>query len=141
MKPETSPLKSLGRKAQDFWLKNEQKIILVFGLILVAGISFALGVLQSQKWQATPLIIEKTAAQEACKSDPVNLNTTSENGLQNANSEPKKDCAFTGSKNSNKYHVPTCRWAKQIKPENVVCFKSVEDAVARNYQPDKNCIK
>jgi len=51
------------------------------------------------------------------------------------------DCAFVGSKNSDKYHVPTCQWAKRIKPENIICFKSIDDAVAKNYKPDKTCIK
>lgn len=43
-------------------------------------------------------------------------------------------CLFVGSKNSNKYHSPSCSYAKNIKPENKVCFASAEDAKARGYQ-------
>ena len=34
---------------------------------------------------------------------------------------------FVGSKTSNKYHYPDCRWAKQIRPENLVTFSSAEE--------------
>ncbi len=44
------------------------------------------------------------------------------------------DCAFVGSKNSTKYHLPTSGSAKRIKPENLVCFTSADEAVARGYE-------
>jgi hypothetical protein len=44
------------------------------------------------------------------------------------------DCVFVGSKNSTKYHLPTSGSAKRIKPENLVCFTSADDAVARGYE-------
>ena len=40
----------------------------------------------------------------------------------------KKDCLYVGSEDSDKYHTPECKFAKKIKPENLVCFYSVEDA-------------
>ena len=40
----------------------------------------------------------------------------------------KKDCLYVGSEDSDKYHTPGCKFAKKIKPENLVCFYSVEDA-------------
>lgn len=46
---------------------------------------------------------------------------------------------FWASKNSNKYHYPDCRWAKKIKPNNLVVFKSSEDAVKAGYIPCKIC--
>ena len=55
--------------------------------------------------------------------------------------EEDKKCVFMGSKNSNKYHLPTCRYAKAIKAENLVCFTSKEDAEKQGYQPDASCIK
>lgn len=135
-------------KIKDFLKHNEAKIALGLGLIFVAVIAFEAGVLKGQNWQQKPLIIEKT---EECSAGTNNL----ENG-QNSAQEGQKpaqaasanpsitnsaNCAFVGSKNSNKYHLPTCHFAKLIKPENLICFKSVEDATARGYQPDKNCVK
>jgi len=38
------------------------------------------------------------------------------------------EAVYVGSKTSNKYHYPTCRWVKQIRPENLLKFKSVHDA-------------
>ncbi len=47
---------------------------------------------------------------------------------------------FVGSKNSDKYHKMDCRWATQIKPDNIVCFKDVEDAKSKGYVP-ASCLK
>ena len=37
---------------------------------------------------------------------------------------------FAGSKNSDKYYECDCHYALRINPENLICFKSDEDAVA-----------
>lgn len=46
---------------------------------------------------------------------------------------------FVGSKKSNKYHYPSCRWAQKIKPENLVKFTSPEEATKAGYIPCKVC--
>jgi hypothetical protein len=46
---------------------------------------------------------------------------------------------YVGSKTSNKYHYPTCKWVKQIKPGRLITFKSVEDARNRRYIPCPAC--
>ncbi|MBI2105821.1 thermonuclease family protein [Candidatus Woesearchaeota archaeon] len=40
----------------------------------------------------------------------------------------KENCLFVGSANSEKYHTPDCKFAKKIKPENLVCFETFEEA-------------
>lgn len=49
------------------------------------------------------------------------------------------DYKYVGSAKSNKYHYPTCEWAKKIKPENLVTFKSAKEALAAGYVPCKVC--
>ncbi len=46
---------------------------------------------------------------------------------------------FVGSKKSDVYHYPNCRYVKKILPENIIWFKSVEDARAHGYRPFKVC--
>jgi len=46
---------------------------------------------------------------------------------------------FWGSKNSNKYHYPDCRWAQRTKPSNLIKFKSPEDAQKAGYVPCEAC--
>jgi hypothetical protein len=131
---------------KQFWQENEKKMIILAGFLLVSVISFEAGVLKGEKWQKEPLVIEKPVSTgEAVNTvqkppEASKLTPDGQNAEIKANI-PSTECAYVGSKNSNKYHLPTCRWAKNIKPENLVCFKSVEDALAKNYQPDKNCIK
>lgn len=46
---------------------------------------------------------------------------------------------FWGSKTSNKYHYPTCKWTKQISPSNIIIFKSPEEAQKAGYIPCPVC--
>ena len=46
---------------------------------------------------------------------------------------------FVGSIKSNKYHYPSCQWAKKIKPENEIWFASSADARAHGYVPCGVC--
>lgn len=49
------------------------------------------------------------------------------------------DYKYVGSKKSNKYHYPSCRWAKKIKPYNLVTFGSAKEAQETGYVPCKVC--
>lgn len=46
---------------------------------------------------------------------------------------------FWGSSKSDKYHFPSCRHARNIKPANLVVFKSPAEAVQSGYTPCKVC--
>ncbi len=49
--------------------------------------------------------------------------------------------AYVGSSESERavYHYPSCRWAKNILPENLVGWDTVEDAQAAGYSPCGTC--
>jgi methylphosphotriester-DNA--protein-cysteine methyltransferase len=49
------------------------------------------------------------------------------------------DYKYVGSKFSNKYHYPDCKSAKKISPNNLVTFKTAEEAVKARYVPCKVC--
>jgi len=46
-----------------------------------------------------------------------------------ATCKPPVETRLVGSKDSDKYHFPSCKMAAKIKKANLVEFKSVEDAV------------
>jgi hypothetical protein len=46
---------------------------------------------------------------------------------------------YVGSKTSNKYHLPTCKFAKTIRPDRLIQFKSVAEAQERQYIPCPVC--
>lgn len=48
--------------------------------------------------------------------------------------------AYVGSKTSNKYHLPSCRYAQRISSDNLVYFKDSEDAESKGYVPCKVCL-
>lgn len=147
MEINTKKTKSILR---DFWEKYETKTVLAIGLILVAILSFEMGTLQGQNWKQKPLIIERpieaidTPEKAESTLETQNLASGSMSGgavinsgvEQNSANLTGAECVFVGSKNSDKYHLPSCTWAKRIKPENIVCFKSTEDAKSKGYIPD-----
>ena len=51
--------------------------------------------------------------------------------------DPLQGCLYVASKNSNLYHKPECKWAKRIKPENLICFHSKEEL--QGYSPAQSC--
>lgn len=46
---------------------------------------------------------------------------------------------YWASKNSDKYHYPSCQWAKRVKQSNLVIFKTPEEAKEAGYVPCKVC--
>jgi methylphosphotriester-DNA--protein-cysteine methyltransferase len=52
---------------------------------------------------------------------------------------PKPATEFWGSKTSNKYHYPMCKWTKQIKSSNLIKFRSPEEAQKAGYIPCPLC--
>ncbi len=130
-------------KIKEFFSIHESKIILVLGLVLVAFVSFEVGVIKGKENTEKPILIENVILDQtnsaSSKDNDKPAKIASEN--QDDNSITDKNCVFVGSKNSNKYHLLSCRWAKNIKPENQICFSSKNDAESKGYLPDKNCIK
>ncbi|MFC2033808.1 thermonuclease family protein [Chloroflexota bacterium] len=62
-----------------------------------------------------------------CQDDVILPPTNGENGI------------YVGSINSDKYHYPDCRYAKQVYPENEIWFPSASEAQAHGYVPCKVC--
>lgn len=52
----------------------------------------------------------------------------------------KTSVTYVGSKNSDKYHLPSCRWAENIKSSNKITFSSSTIARSKGYSPCKTCI-
>jgi hypothetical protein len=46
---------------------------------------------------------------------------------------------YVASKNSNKFHLPTCPGAKQISEANKIWFQTKAEAIAKGYIPASNC--
>ncbi len=140
---------TFSQKISKFWLKYGDKIILVIGVVLIAGVSFEAGFLKGQKNQKESIIVNQPACAPCLKAEEgnsadINNNNPQQNNQSKTETQLNTDnqkCAFVASKNSNKYHLPTCQWANKIKPENRICFSSVQEAQNRGYQPAKCCIK
>jgi hypothetical protein len=53
--------------------------------------------------------------------------------------EAEAEVEFVGFKNSNKYHYPTCKWARTKYPAQLIKFKSAAEAQEHHYIPCPLC--
>jgi hypothetical protein len=135
-------MKGLFSKYFEFFRREKEKLIVFLALFLVGVVSFEAGFLAGGSTGSLPLVIEKpaiTKAPEQWQVAGVSGEAKRTATVSVAAAPSGKDCAFVGSRNSTLYHLPTCASAKRIKPENIVCFVSTEDAVTRGYKP--GCLK
>ena len=124
-----------------FFIKNEKKFALIFGIFLVSLVSFTFGVTKSKKFNYEPLIISIP------ENPPVIVNSQGESIIEaDDNKNPKvevaentKTCLYVGSKNGTKYYPPSCEYAKKIKSENLRCFSSDEEAKSKGYTKTSSC--
>lgn len=56
-----------------------------------------------------------------------------------ADADTLQDGSLVGSTTSNKYHLPSCRYATKIRPENRAYFANEEEAKRKGYNPCKTC--
>lgn len=124
------------------WLICHQKnLLLLAGLVFVGVLAFEAGMLRGALRQPAPLVLSIPAISEEKdnRGDPAPAANAPLKGVERTAAAvggaagSAKNCAFVGSRNSNKFHLPTCAVAKRIKPENIVCFVSEEDAEKRGY--------
>lgn len=76
---------------------------------------------------------EEEAARKAAEEEAARKAT------EQAAAQQPSQSKLVGSITSDKYHTPSCRWAKKIKPENEIWFSSAEDAKNNGYKPCSTC--
>lgn len=122
---------------KEYVIRNQDKLVLLIGFLLVSLLSFEAGTLWGQKWQQKPLVIEKQVDIAPATESPNVANSEASESIPTVKSQAQgsetsaSSCVYVGSKNSTKFYLSTCPWAKQIKPENVVCFKTKEEAIGQ----------
>lgn len=128
-------------RVREFAVRERGRIALFFGILLVGVVSFEAGFLSGVARSSQPLVVNVPV--EANVSGGQVAGSSTESAVpSDAGAKAVPDasgCAFIGSRNSTLYHRPTCAVAKRIKPENVVCFTSAEDAQSKGYRA--GCIK
>jgi len=105
--------------------KKESDILLTLTIVLVALVSFGVGLLIDFSRDKTPIIIQNpnstASIQQAIISNQPETESLTEQG------------SFVGSVNSNKYHHPDCPWGKKIASGNQIWFDSEKEAQDAGY--------
>ncbi len=129
------------------FFQYESKFILIISFILVFIFSFEIGYLKNREVSQNPLVIEKPSECLAVKNTSENKKNTEDNNnsvssynnrLNKNKLSTNKKCLYIGSRNSHFYHLSTSSYAKRIKPENLICFSSKDEATLKKYVPDKS---
>jgi hypothetical protein len=125
---------------------NESEFVLSVGVILISLISFAAGRLTAPNLDKQEITIERLApnSAEVTPSKPGNasINSAFQNITDDSKLQELQDRSgglYVASKNSDKYHLPSCSGAKRIAEHNKIWFNSKEEAEGLGYQPAANC--
>jgi 2-keto-myo-inositol isomerase len=65
--------------------------------------------------------------------------TTTEKQIQPAAKSAVAEYKFVASRSSRVFHKSDCRWAKRIKPDNLVVYNSKDEAIKAGKRPCKVC--
>ena len=103
-------------------------ILIVLGIVIVFLTIVLIGIVRDEEYKAARIT-------------EINLkNTTSGNQGDISVGDSclllgcPENSIYIGSAKSNKYHDCTSRFAKMIKKDNLVCFRSENEAILRGYQ-------
>jgi hypothetical protein len=142
-----SRVRDASASVRDFWKRYEREIVWWAVTVLAGAVAFEGGLVQGRSVQPEPLVIEKPVG--SCGEPPPEASSGTAASGQDGAAHPlvpkgpdpqaPGSCLFVGSRNSTKYHAPSCPVAKRIKPENQVCFASEGEAQAKGYQA--GCLK
>lgn len=130
------------------WLEvNRDRLLILFGVLLVGILCFEAGLLHGKATQSKPLVLsvpalsETVISQEGSNPSLKKESVAPASGVETISAKigGTSTCVFVGSKNSNKYHAQECAVVKRIKPENRVCFSSKEEAEQWGYVA--SCLK
>lgn len=117
-----------GGRAGEWLKKNQADIVLFFGFVFVAVISFGIGYLSAPGNQKSPLVIEEPESFQASIGEAIQDEEGSMQKQQNQAQSGSEKGIIVASKNGTKYHWPWCSFAKNIKESNQVWFNSEKEA-------------
>ncbi len=121
------------KRYHDILIKNEDKIILAIGFILVAILSFGAGKLSGVNHAQTPIIFQDNAN---CVKSQALISGVADD--QNKSIPAETQGKIIGNKNSKIYHVPGGGSYGKISEENRVYFASEAEAQKAGYRKAKN---
>ncbi len=64
---------------------------------------------------------------------------SNENRTSNREDKSAELNYLVANKNSDVYHLTDCKWAKKIKPVNIIKFSDTQEAEAHNFLPCRSC--
>lgn len=133
-------LQALREWVTTWWGDFGGKFYLALAFLLVGSLAFLAGKVSEEIRPVEPLVISVPSEIPEARPVEKQINSvapSSENALpaKAPNAVSPSQCAYVGSRKSNKYHLPTSRCAKQIKEENRICFVDLAAAEKKGYLP------
>ncbi len=120
-----------------YWNKYKDEILLVLIVVLVGFGGFGLGRLSVKEVKKEPVSI--VGAIEQSKQVASVSNSANKTNSANLSNQATGSGEVVASKNGKVYHLPWCPGALKVKPENLISFKSAEEAKKAGLTPASNC--
>lgn len=119
---------------KQFVKDNQQNIVLISGIILIALISFGAG-------RMTCFNFTNYESKQITTNNNFQTETQEKTEIIGEETEEGMPVTyrFVASKKGAAYHYPWCPGAKAIKEENKIWFNSEEEAEKAGYRPAGNC--
>ncbi len=121
------------KRYRDSLIKNEDKIVLAIGFILVAILSFGAGKLSQIYRDQTPIIFQDNAN---CAKSQASISGIADD--QNKSIPADTQGKIIGNKNSKIYHIPGGGSYGKISEENRVYFATEADAQKAGFRKARN---
>jgi hypothetical protein len=121
-------------------VEKQSRRIAILGSMFLTMLALSLGVVAFLMVQSH--LVDKVALFSAAPGIIQPKSPVSDSSGQKVSAkqpETEATVKYVGSKTSNKYHYPDCKWAKMISSERLITFKSVEEAQKAGYKPCPTC--
>lgn len=105
-------------------------VVVVVAIAILGGSLFG-GTDEKESVEVPEITAEESVAENTTKEMPDVVDE--EEAQPEEVQEQAETVTYIGSSESDKFHYPSCRFAKEISAENVIEFASREEAVNRGY--------
>jgi len=123
---------------KEAWFNKEIKLEVDGKTVNTDIVTFVLGgAVNGTNYVSARALAEALGAKVEWDGKNKKISVTSKDNINTV--EQTAEYKYVGSAESNKYHLPSCRYAKEISEKNLVKFKDKSDAESKGYEPCGAC--
>jgi hypothetical protein len=120
------------------FVKNSEIVLLIISAILIGGIAYFIGKIQTLESQPNTIQVVYPDA-IAIKKDTINTSNQAAASINSTIETKLQTGKIIASKNGKRYYYESCSGVNRIKPENRIYFDTKEQAEAKGLTIASGC--